>query len=98
VKVKSLVPDETIKMTFADYTARRDPVFERAVALAADSVTLIRGLGAKTSSHSLTSMSDPNFPERALNDIPGPAAFHITIPFLRWLHFRQRYPGSGPVR
>jgi hypothetical protein len=29
-------PDDTIKMTFADYTARRDPVFERAVALAAD--------------------------------------------------------------
>ena len=28
--------DETIKMTFADYTARRDPVFERAVALAAN--------------------------------------------------------------
>jgi hypothetical protein len=36
VQVKSLAPDETIKMTFADYTARRDPVFERAVALAAD--------------------------------------------------------------
>ena len=35
VQVKSLAPDETIKMTFADYTARRDPVFERAVALAA---------------------------------------------------------------
>jgi hypothetical protein len=36
VQVKSLAPDETIKMTFADYTARRDPVFERAVALATD--------------------------------------------------------------
>jgi hypothetical protein len=36
VRVKSLAPDETITMTFADYTARRDPVFERAVALAAD--------------------------------------------------------------
>ena len=35
VQVKSLAPDETIKMTFADYTARRDPVFQRAVALAA---------------------------------------------------------------
>jgi hypothetical protein len=35
VQVKSLAPDETIKMTFTDYTARRDPVFERAVALAA---------------------------------------------------------------
>jgi hypothetical protein len=36
VQVKSLAPDETIEMTFADYTARRDPVFERAVAMAAD--------------------------------------------------------------
>ncbi len=36
VQVKSLAPDETIKMTFADYTARRDPVLERAVALVAD--------------------------------------------------------------
>jgi hypothetical protein len=36
VQVKSLAPDETIKMTFADYTTRRDPVLERAVALAAD--------------------------------------------------------------
>jgi hypothetical protein len=36
VQVNSLAPDETIKMTFADYAARRDPVFERAVALAAD--------------------------------------------------------------
>jgi hypothetical protein len=36
VQVKSLAPDDTIKMTFADYTALRDPVFERAVALAAD--------------------------------------------------------------
>jgi hypothetical protein len=35
VQVKSLAPDETIKMTFSDYTARRDPVLERAVALAA---------------------------------------------------------------
>jgi len=37
VQVKSLAPDETIEMTFADYTARRDPVFERAVALAGSS-------------------------------------------------------------
>jgi hypothetical protein len=36
VQVKSLAPDETMTMTFADYVARRDPVFERAVALAAD--------------------------------------------------------------
>jgi hypothetical protein len=36
VQVKSLAPDETIRMTFGDYTARRDPVFERAVALAAN--------------------------------------------------------------
>ncbi|HEY2397152.1 MAG TPA: hypothetical protein VGH81_14410 [Rudaea sp.] len=36
VQVKSLAPNETIQMSFADYTARRDPVFERAVALAAD--------------------------------------------------------------
>jgi len=35
VQVKSLAPDETITMTHADYTARRDPVFDRAVALAA---------------------------------------------------------------
>jgi hypothetical protein len=34
VQVKSLAPDETIRMSFADYTARRDPVFERALALA----------------------------------------------------------------
>jgi hypothetical protein len=33
VRVKSLAPDETITMSFADYMARRDPVFERAVAL-----------------------------------------------------------------
>ncbi len=36
VRVKSLAPDETIEMTFADYAAQRDPVFERAVALAAN--------------------------------------------------------------
>jgi hypothetical protein len=35
VQVKSLAPDKTIRMTFGDYIARRDPVFERAVALAA---------------------------------------------------------------
>jgi len=35
VRVKSLAPDETITMTYAAYTARRDPVFDRAVALAA---------------------------------------------------------------
>lgn len=34
VQVKSLAPDETITMSFTDYMARRDPVFERAVALA----------------------------------------------------------------
>ena len=37
VQVKSLAPDETIRMTFAGYAARRDPVFERAIALAASS-------------------------------------------------------------
>ena len=36
VQVESLAPDETIEMTFADYTMRRDPVLNRAVALAAD--------------------------------------------------------------
>ena len=36
VQVKSLAPDETIEMTFADYAMRRDPVLDRAVALAAD--------------------------------------------------------------
>jgi hypothetical protein len=36
VQVKSLAPDERITMTFVDYAARRDPVLERAVALAAD--------------------------------------------------------------
>jgi hypothetical protein len=36
VQVESLDPDEAIKMTFVDYAARRDPVFERAVALAGD--------------------------------------------------------------
>ena len=35
VRVGSLAPDETIRMTFADYSALRDPVFERAVALSA---------------------------------------------------------------
>jgi hypothetical protein len=35
VKVGSLAPDETIEMTYADYIARRDPVFDRALALAA---------------------------------------------------------------
>lgn len=34
VQVKSLEPDETIRMTFGDYAAHRDAVFERAVALA----------------------------------------------------------------
>jgi hypothetical protein len=29
-------------MTFADYAARRDPVFERAVALAAERVAVMR--------------------------------------------------------
>lgn len=36
VQVESLAPDETIEMSFADYTMRRDPVLERAVALTAD--------------------------------------------------------------
>ncbi len=36
VQVESLAPDETIAMTFADYTMRRDPVLDRAVALTAD--------------------------------------------------------------
>jgi hypothetical protein len=35
VRVPSLAPDELIAMSYADYLARRDPVFERAVALAA---------------------------------------------------------------
>ena len=35
VNLLPLAPDETIKMTFEDYMARRDSVFERAVALAA---------------------------------------------------------------
>jgi hypothetical protein len=34
VRVKSVDPDETIRMRFADYAAKRDPVFDRAVALA----------------------------------------------------------------
>jgi hypothetical protein len=34
VRVDSLAPDETIAMSFADYRAGRDPVFDRAVALA----------------------------------------------------------------
>ena len=36
VQVKSLAPDDTIKMNFDDYTARHDPVLERAVAMVAD--------------------------------------------------------------
>jgi len=32
VRVRSLAPDETIEMTFADYTAGRDPVLDRAIA------------------------------------------------------------------
>jgi hypothetical protein len=47
VQVKSLAPDETIKTTFADYTARRDPVFERAVALAAERIAVTSGLSAR---------------------------------------------------
>jgi hypothetical protein len=34
VQVRSLAPDETIEMTFADYNASRDPVFDRAIARA----------------------------------------------------------------
>jgi hypothetical protein len=36
VQVKSLAPDETIEMSFADDTARRDPVFDRAVTPASE--------------------------------------------------------------
>ena len=36
VQVESLAPDETIEMTFTDYKMRRDPVLDRAIALAAD--------------------------------------------------------------
>ena len=36
VQVRSLAPDETIRMTFTDYTARRDTAFERAVELSAN--------------------------------------------------------------
>lgn len=35
VQVPSLAPDETIGMTFADYTERRDPVLDRAISRAA---------------------------------------------------------------
>lgn len=35
VRVKTLAPDETIHLRFTDYLAGRDPVFERALALAA---------------------------------------------------------------
>jgi hypothetical protein len=34
VRVKSLAPDEMIPLSFADWRAGRDPVFERALALA----------------------------------------------------------------
>lgn len=34
LQVTSLAPDETITLTYADYIARRDPVFDRALALA----------------------------------------------------------------
>jgi hypothetical protein len=34
VRVNTLQPDETITMTFADWREGRDPVFERAMALA----------------------------------------------------------------
>ncbi len=44
VQVKSLAPDETIKMTFTDYTSLRDPVLERAVALAAINAMASSGL------------------------------------------------------
>jgi hypothetical protein len=36
VRVKTLQPDETITMTFADWRQGRDPVFERALALASE--------------------------------------------------------------
>lgn len=39
LQVGSLDPDEAIKMTFSDYRARRDPVFERAIALAGEPLT-----------------------------------------------------------
>lgn len=35
VRVRSLAPDELIRMTYADYAARRDAVFDRALMLAA---------------------------------------------------------------
>jgi len=34
IRVKTLQPDETIMMTFDDWRQGRDPVFERAMALA----------------------------------------------------------------
>ena len=40
VRVRSLAPDETVEITFADYAARRDPVFDRAVALAEPGATI----------------------------------------------------------
>lgn len=43
VQVKSLAPDETIGTTFADYSARRDPVLERAVTLAAERMDVSGG-------------------------------------------------------
>ena len=51
VQVKSLDPDETIRMTFADYAALRDPVFERAVALAVERTDTTRGLPATSARH-----------------------------------------------
>jgi len=35
VRVRTLAPDVVVHMSFADYLAGRDPVFDRAVGLAA---------------------------------------------------------------
>jgi hypothetical protein len=42
VRVNSLQPDEVITVNFADYLAKRDPVFDRALVLAARSGAIIR--------------------------------------------------------
>jgi hypothetical protein len=59
VQVKSLAPDETIQMTFADYMALRDPVFERAVALAADSSRRVSSRTPSTGSWSSFLVKSP---------------------------------------
>ena len=52
VQVKSLDPDETIRMTFADYAARRDPVFERALARLEREVILNNGAAGRSTGRS----------------------------------------------